>query len=180
MTPTKYRKKPVVIQAMQWRGGPSEASDVIDWVLAEGETSARWHEPQPETTVRGKVVREAVPEFIAIDTLEGVMRATPGDYIIRGVQGEFYPCKPDIFAKTYDVTEVGPVSTHDIGGAEVDLQIPEDAVVTGAIIIACYQRMDEGEPAAGAVWGISPLPHTQAVGMMRVATIAIENIGDYR
>lgn len=43
--------------------------------------------------------------FIVIPTLEGSMRALPGDYIIRGVQGEFYPCKPDIFEQTYERVE---------------------------------------------------------------------------
>jgi hypothetical protein len=44
-------------------------------------------------------------EPVAIKTLEGVMRADVGDYIIRGVNGEVYPCKPDIFAKTYESAE---------------------------------------------------------------------------
>lgn len=42
---------------------------------------------------------------INIDTLEGTMRADPGDFIIKGVNGEFYPCKPDIFEKTYEAVE---------------------------------------------------------------------------
>jgi hypothetical protein len=40
--------------------------------------------------------------MVLIDTLEGTMTASPGDFVVRGVQGEFYPCKPDIFAATYD------------------------------------------------------------------------------
>ncbi|MFS0718849.1 hypothetical protein ABC337_04950 [Arthrobacter sp. 1P04PC] len=68
---------------------------------------------------------------------------------------------------------------HDIGGAPVNLSIPDDAFVTGAIIIATYQRMDGNNVGAGCVWGISPIPHVQAVGMMRIATKAIEQIGDY-
>ena len=63
----------------------------------------------------------------------------------------------------------------DVGGQGINLQIPEDAVLTGAIVIASYQRIDEsGQYAAGAVWGISPIPNVQAVGMMRLAQIAIE------
>ena len=46
--------------------------------------------------------RRAAPEGETIKTLEGVMHASPGDWIIRGVNGELYPCKPDIFAKTYE------------------------------------------------------------------------------
>lgn len=71
------------------------------------------------------------------------------------------------------------MSTHDIGGSEVNLGVPEDAVITGAIIIATYQRMDGDHVAAGTVWGYSSIPHVQAVGMMRLATNAIEQIGDY-
>ncbi|WP_461169287.1 hypothetical protein [Arthrobacter sp. Z1-15] len=71
------------------------------------------------------------------------------------------------------------MSTHDIGGAEVNLRIPEDAVITGAIIIATYQRMDGNDVAAGTIWGHSSIPHVQAVGMMRLASNAIEQQGDY-
>jgi hypothetical protein len=86
----KYRKKPVVIEAMQWAGGAAEATPVIQWVLDGGGT-ARYHER---------------PDRIRIDTLEGTMTVNPGDWIIRGVKGEFYPCKPDIFEATYEaVTE---------------------------------------------------------------------------
>lgn len=82
-----YRKKPVEIQAMNWDGTPEGATPVINWILSNGGT-ARFSCSQPH--------------IIAIDTLEGSMHASPGDWIIQGVQGEFYPCKPDIFAATYD------------------------------------------------------------------------------
>lgn len=71
------------------------------------------------------------------------------------------------------------MSVHDISGAEVNLSIPEDAVVTGAIVIATYQRMDGDEVGAGVVWGHSSIPLVQAVGMMRLATVAIEQQGEY-
>jgi hypothetical protein len=85
----KYRKKPVLIEARQWDGAVLAATGIIDWVLANGGT-ARYRN-DAVTTPR-----------IAIDTLEGTMYASPGDWIIQGVQGEFYPCKPDIFAATYE------------------------------------------------------------------------------
>lgn len=99
MTPTRYRKKPVVIEAMQWDGTAAGATPVIDWVLANGPRAARFvdydgHEED------GVWVEE--PDHIAIDTLEGTMRALADDWVIRGVQDEFYPCKPDIFAATYE------------------------------------------------------------------------------
>jgi len=80
----KYRKKPIVIEAMQL------TVDNFDQVL---------------TWCKGERVYKNIPvEFqeIAIDTLEGRMRAELGDYVICGVQGEFYPCKPSIFEATYD------------------------------------------------------------------------------
>ena len=75
----KYRKKPVVIEAVQWTG--ENASEIHGFV-------------------GGKLLQ--VDGEIHIKTLEGVMHATKGDYIIKGVHGEFYPCKPDIFAETYE------------------------------------------------------------------------------
>jgi hypothetical protein len=78
----RYRKKPVVIDAVQWTG---RNGNVVGTFLEDG--GARWG---------------AHGDGIAIFTLEGEMLASPGDYIIRGVQGEFYPCKPDIFEATYE------------------------------------------------------------------------------
>ena len=48
------------------------------------------------------IVQESGERYLLIDTLEGQMHASPGDYIIKGVHGEFYPCKPDIFVETYE------------------------------------------------------------------------------
>lgn len=93
MEQLKYRKRPVVIEAIQWDGTPTAATPIIDWILAGGGT-ARYHN-----------IETVLPQSIYIDTLEGTMRAEPRDWIIRGVQGEFYPCKPDIFAATYEPVE---------------------------------------------------------------------------
>lgn len=88
----KYRKKPVVIEALKWAG------DNIDAVLNFGNTG-----PNPRWGDDFKVNTEA--NTVEILTLEGTMSARPGDWIIRGVNGEFYPCKPDIFEKTYEPAE---------------------------------------------------------------------------
>lgn len=97
MTPQRYRKKPVVIEAMQM------ANDRSDWTYDEGlemtlhhKKIAYWIEQN------GGIVESWGDNFLYIETLEGQMRAGLGDFIIRGVQGEFYPCKPDIFAATYE------------------------------------------------------------------------------
>lgn len=79
----KFRKKPVVIEAVQ---------------LTE-ETFSAPH-PNPEHIVG--VIYDPQTKTAQIQTLEGVMTASLGDWIITGVNGELYPCKPDIFAKTYE------------------------------------------------------------------------------
>ena len=78
-----YRKKPVVIQAIQWTG------DNFEEVLSLGTTR--------EVTM--------VNDQLSIATLEGDHLANKGDFIIKGVQGELYPCKPDIFEATYEIVE---------------------------------------------------------------------------
>lgn len=80
-----YRKKPVVIQAILWDG---EFSTIKKFIPIENAS-------EPSTFDREK-------KTITIHTLEGDMTANLGDWIIRGVNGEIYPCKPDIFEKTYE------------------------------------------------------------------------------
>jgi hypothetical protein len=76
-----YRKKPVVIEAVQWDGNLETLN-----VFPKEDT-------EPVKLRNGDLY---------IQTLEGEMKASIGDFIIKGVQGEFYPCKPDIFEKTYE------------------------------------------------------------------------------
>lgn len=92
----RYRKKPVVIEAVEWNGrnlfevrtfmGERVNFDG-DWRVQD-----RFHELETHSRLYG----------LKIETLEGTMNADVGDYIIKGVHGEFYPCKPDIFEKTYE------------------------------------------------------------------------------
>lgn len=96
--------KPIQKQFMRWEGGAAAATPIIDWVLANGGT-VRYHEPTPHDLYKGTALETVEPEHLVIDTLEGIMRADVGDVIIRGVRGEFYPCKPDVFERTYDVFE---------------------------------------------------------------------------
>ena len=89
----KFRKKPVVIEAMQFKtnneiGSPNMDS-IVNWVNQGKMKVVAWHNGTD----------------IFINTLEGEMRANVGDWIIKGVNGEFYPCKPDIFEKTYERVE---------------------------------------------------------------------------
>jgi hypothetical protein len=94
----RYRKRPVEIEAVQWDGTADGATRIIDWILANGSTATYiCSDPDRCAGTDGDT-----PHSIAIRTLEGTMRANLGDWIIRGVQGEFYPCKPDVFAATYE------------------------------------------------------------------------------
>lgn len=79
----QYRKKPVVIEAMLFDG-----TNVFDCLAFIGEGS-----------------QSLGPDDLTITTLEGTMKADVGDWIVRGVKGEHYPCKPEIFAATYESVE---------------------------------------------------------------------------
>lgn len=90
---SKWRKKPVVIEAFKWTGGPDQTEDP-EWIV--------------EAIREGKV--QFVPlelggTAMMIETLEGDMLACSGDWVIRGIKGEMYPCKPDIFEATYEAAE---------------------------------------------------------------------------
>jgi hypothetical protein len=109
MTAQRFRKKPVEIDAMRWDGTPSGAGPIIDWINTHNDLTAVWREEQPFIDADpGHGGQPHQPTGIFIKTLEGEMHVSPGDWVIRassskhGVQGEFYPCKPDIFAATYD------------------------------------------------------------------------------
>jgi hypothetical protein len=97
----RYRKKPVEIDAMQWDGTAAGATPIIDWILSNGGT-ATYACSDP---VRCSENDGDTPHFIEIRTLEGFMAASVGDFVVRGVQSEFYPVKPGIFAATYQPVE---------------------------------------------------------------------------
>jgi len=87
----KFKKKPVVIEAFRWTGGPDQTEDPT-WIV--------------EAIKRGDVYYQGGDTpYLTIETLEGKMRANLGDWIIKGVNGEIYPCRHDIFAKTYEQVE---------------------------------------------------------------------------
>lgn len=84
----KFRKKPVVIDAVRWDG--KNLNPFVGFI-------------SPAYTRDGGLRLHG--NLLHIDTLEGTMTANPGDWIIKGVKGELYPCKPDIFEATYDAVE---------------------------------------------------------------------------
>lgn len=86
----KFRKKPVVIEAVKFTG--ANQREVLSFCRPA----------LSETALDGA---EMMKLPVIIPTLEGELTASPGDWIIKGVKGEFYPCKPDIFEATYDAVE---------------------------------------------------------------------------
>lgn len=85
----KYRKKPVIIEAIQFQDDAEIITQLSDFI---------------GDTIYVNYTNKDNP-YLRIETLEGDMKASVGDYIIKGVNGEFYPCKPDIFEKTYEKVE---------------------------------------------------------------------------
>lgn len=111
----KYRKKPVVIEATQWfKNGdhPQDGSREVNITsnsakfLTEGEVVRYYRKPTDDSQRPCEHCKQIMHVHGWIDTKEGGHIVCPGDFIITGVQGERYPCKPDIFAATYEaVTE---------------------------------------------------------------------------
>lgn len=98
----KYRKKPVIIEAIQWTG--KNLIDVSAFLCNQTRKEALKEINSSEISRKKWDDYESIVlgDGLYIDTLEGRMEASTGDYIIKGVNGEFYPCKPDIFDKTYE------------------------------------------------------------------------------
>lgn len=114
----KYRKKPVVIEAVNWNGHTLGLTNAPVDLTQPGDPNVRLEMPdwmpeclpplETEVLTRMAVSSGEVrryQDFLYIGTIEGTMAAAPGDWIIRGVKGEIYPCKPDIFAATYDAVQ---------------------------------------------------------------------------
>jgi len=126
-----FRKKPVVIEAVRWTG--ANVDEVLGFILA-----------------KGSVRRDgATSSVLFIDTLEGTMRADAGDWIIRGIKGEFYPCKPDIFEATYEPAVAPPVvpvvesTWRTVNGARCEN--------CGNVLTAHYQQMYCNHPVVQVV-----------------------------
>lgn len=95
----KYRKKPVVIEAVQWNGSIESTTEILHWMF-------------PDLPI------DASANELTIQTLEGDLHASPNDWIIKGIKGEFYPCKPDIFKETYESLDdwMGNGMSGSVGG----------------------------------------------------------------
>lgn len=91
----KFRKKPVVVEAMQFDGSMKSANEIMAWAT------------QGRDPLSNQMVRCPYEGGLEIVTLEGTMRAFRGDWVIKGVLGEFYPCNPSSFSATYEAQPEG-------------------------------------------------------------------------
>lgn len=130
----KWQKKPVTIDAFQFMG---EAPPLQKWI-AETEVSygtqhpgaaMQFYSAMPELKdEEGTVIRARTEPYLMVFTLEGEMRASVHDFIIRGIKGEYYPCKPDIFLESYDAIDDDGVPLTDELLAKVALMPPMPGV----------------------------------------------------
>ena len=109
---SKYRKKPLVVEATQWfKNGdhpldnPTRDGTTPGGVYWEGEIVRYYRHPSMDGQTKCPICGYIMHDHGWIDTLEGGHIVCPGDFIITGFQGEHYPCKPDIFRETYEAVE---------------------------------------------------------------------------
>ena len=103
----RYKKKPIIIEAILWTGYNYTESEVF---MGESLAGGLYEPASPERG-NGWTTGPYSNSAKIIATLEGNMLCQPGDYIIKGIKGEFYPCKPDIFEQTYERVEECPTTT---------------------------------------------------------------------
>lgn len=119
-----YISNPVTIAAVQWDGTMAHAGALISWIaLNDGEahyveSNETEHRQHPE---------------IRIKTLEGVMSTNPADWIIRGTIGEFYPCKPEVFARKYHPVFKPETSDAEDDGRDMNPKAPAWEATQGSI-----------------------------------------------
>ena len=110
----KFRKKPVVIEAEQWFGNGDHSEDNTQTIIgtdnkpfeSEGEVVRYYRNPDDDGGRDCEHCHDIMSKHGWIDTLEGGHNVCPGDWIITGVKGEHYPCKPDIFEATYEKVDL--------------------------------------------------------------------------
>lgn len=129
-----FRKRPVVVEAVQWTG--INLHEVI--CFTDGPPQTRSHHAGMMWENYSDLVKR---DGLKIYTLEGVMSADIGDWIIKGVKGEHYPCKPDVFAMTYESAAAPPAMLPDIDkythglwphAVEQLIRFRDDALALGA------------------------------------------------
>lgn len=93
----KYRKKPVIIEAIKWDG--NNLKEIMKFLNSE------FKYDENSSYYTNKFIYDHTKNSLSITTLEGIMKASIGDYIIKGIAGEYYPCKKKIFEETYEAVK---------------------------------------------------------------------------
>lgn len=134
-TSRNWRKKPVVIQAVLWTG--DNLREVIDFTgLHPSANKWTWEEYEAVVTKNG----------LKIFTLEGPLMAAVGDWIIRGVKGEFYPCKPDIFAATYEAEDTESETEEHKALDEIACVVPPpDNLLAWRLVLKARKALGQHE-----------------------------------
>jgi len=122
----RYRKRPIVIEAHRWHENGDHPADACEMInpapmsstqfepfMSEGKVVRYYRHPEVPGTTKCEHCKRTMHDHGWIDTLEGGHTVCPGDWIITGIKGEYYPCKPDIFDQTYEpVPEPAKVDAH--------------------------------------------------------------------
>lgn len=101
-----YQSKIVNIEAIQFTGGAANGMDIEAWIKANGGNATWRNAMDPWQSEDGTEGHSGIPEMLTIQTLEGYMEAPPTWWIIRGTQGEFYPCRDDVFQEKYEPLKI--------------------------------------------------------------------------
>lgn len=100
MTVTKFRVRPVFVEAVRWDGTAEGAASIVKWIQDNGRYAFYWADGEWDNG-------ETESAYIAIKTQVGQMMASPGFWITRSAAGDFYPYRPDIFGQTYETVSMG-------------------------------------------------------------------------
>lgn len=143
----KYKKKPVVIDAVQWTG--ENHREMFDFLTE----NAFDKESMQVSGEHFYIDHNKVEGGLIIKTLEGEHLASIGDFIIRGVKGEYYPCKQDIFHQTYEKVEDAPIWTsNEWWKGNGTITVPNDDLVPYHTICGCNPA-NGGSGICGCIMG---------------------------
>ena len=163
---TRFRKKPVTVDAIRNEG---EWAPVLAWLDAAGYMVPFLGRPAITRNADGS---------LSIETLEGTMRADVGDWVIRGIKGEFYPCKDDVFRRTYEPANAAAEGEPAPGGIETRLHAAEQVcVLVGWTAAHSESDLDKALHEAWREWqdipGVSTAPEDHPeLGDERIAELA--------
>ena len=118
----RYRTKPVVIEAVEYTGSPQSNRQIIDWTRGSNTPASMG---KRVTALKDGSFLEDTENRLRVATLEGSVFVAPGDFVVRGFDGEFYPCKPETFHKTYEPAEDAPLSYDE----KIETDVSDDLTV---------------------------------------------------